>query len=359
MATESPYGGRLMFTQSWEDPECDRAALTIRPGDHVLAITSGGDNVLDFLRDDPAEIISIDINPAQAFLFELKRAAFLRLDYDEFLDLLGVGNNDDAPMIFRKIREDLSPAARGFFDAREKWFETGLITQGGFERYFAVLRQIIRLAVGRRTIERLFTLDGADQPEFYDNEWNGWRWRALMKIGCSKTLLGNRLDPSWFKDSDTADFGTHFLNLAKHVIADLPAKENYFLAQIMLGRYVQGALPAYLRPENFEIIRSRLDRVRLVTADIGAGLKALPAGSVDALALSNVFEYSPAELFETSKDDIIRVAKPGARIAHRNLLAPRRLGDDDRFIVDARLSGKLQKADRGFIYSYFEAARVR
>lgn len=64
-----------MFAQSWEDPDCDRAALRIAPGERALAVTSGGDNVLDLLRDDPAAIVAIDLNPAQAWLFELKREA--------------------------------------------------------------------------------------------------------------------------------------------------------------------------------------------------------------------------------------------------------------------------------------------
>lgn len=359
MGSDTPYGGRLMFAQSWEDPDCDRAALAIRPGEHVLAITSGGDNVLDFLRDDPARIVSIDINPAQAYLFELKRAAFNNLDHDGLLNLLGVSRNEDAAKLYQKVRNELSSEARDFFDARAEWFQNGLLTQGGFERYFALLRQIIRLAVGKRTIEQLFTLDISDQPSFYNRHWDGWRWRALLRIGCSKALLGNRLDPTWFKDSESADFGLHFLNLAKHVLRDLSAKENYFLAQILLGHYQPPALPAYLRPENFEIIRSRVDRVEVVIADIGAGMKTLLGRSIDAFAMSNVFEYSPAEIFEDGKNELIRTAKPGARIAHRNLLAPRRLGDDSRFIVDLELSEKLRAADRGFIYSRFEAARLR
>lgn len=358
MSDGVPYGGRLMFAQSWEDPECDRAALAVQPGDHVLAITSGGDNVLDFLRDDPTSIVAIDINPAQAFLFELKRAAFRQLDHAGLLNLLGVTRTEGAGELYRSIKGELSSAARAFFDARERWFDDGLLTQGGFERYFALLRRIIRVAVGRATIEGLFRLDPSGQAEFYRREWDGWRWRALLRIGCSKALLGNRLDPAWFADSQASDFGGHFLALAEHVLVTLPAKQNYFLAQILLGKYLDQARPAYLQPENFATIRDRIDRVELKVAGIEDGLRSLPDRSIDAFALSNVFEYSPPAIFADSKHEIVRVARPGARLAHRNLLAPRRLADDSRFSVDADLSETLHAADRGFIYSRFEAARV-
>jgi S-adenosylmethionine:diacylglycerol 3-amino-3-carboxypropyl transferase len=71
-----PYGGRLMFTQSWEDPACDLAALRPQRGDTILAITSGGDNVLGFLLTNPRQVIAVDVNPAQTYLLALKQAAF-------------------------------------------------------------------------------------------------------------------------------------------------------------------------------------------------------------------------------------------------------------------------------------------
>jgi len=80
--------------------------------------------------------------------------------------------------------------------------------------------------------------------------------------------------------------------------------------------------------------------------------------SVDCFALSNVFEYAPEGLFERCKAELLRCARPGARICLRNLVAPRRLALDPRFIVDAALSHALQQADRAFIYSRFEAARI-
>ena len=54
-----------MFTQSWEDPACDLAALAVQPGETIFAIISGCDNVLGFLLADPARVIAVDLNPTQ------------------------------------------------------------------------------------------------------------------------------------------------------------------------------------------------------------------------------------------------------------------------------------------------------
>src|SRR5690606_9807357 len=88
--TEFPYGGRLMFTQSWEDPACDLRALCPKSGDVLFAITSGADNVLEFLLSDPAFVLAVDLNPTQNYLFELKAAGFATLRHAELLQLLGV-----------------------------------------------------------------------------------------------------------------------------------------------------------------------------------------------------------------------------------------------------------------------------
>jgi S-adenosylmethionine-diacylglycerol 3-amino-3-carboxypropyl transferase len=356
-----PYGGRLMFAQSWEDPACDRRALCPGPRDTIVAITSGGDNVLEFLLTDVERVIAVDLNPTQTYLLELKIAAFRHLSHAEMLQLLGVRPSGEARRLYARLRDALNGEAREYWDSHLDWLDRGVLVSGGFERYFALLRGALRWTVGRARIQRLFTLDPEEQRRFYEREWNGFRWRAFIRIGCSKTVLGSRLDPSWFAHAEgVTSFGAHFANLAAHAIGTLPARSNYFLAQILLGRYVDEAqVPQYLQLQNFAVIRSRLDRLQPVTGDIGEVLASLPDRAADCFALSNAFEYGPAELFERAKRELRRVARPGARIALRNLLAPRRLADDPAFVVDTVLSEELRLADRGFIYSRFEAGKLR
>jgi S-adenosylmethionine-diacylglycerol 3-amino-3-carboxypropyl transferase len=348
-----------MFTQSWEDPDCDRAALRPAPGESLLAITSGGDNVLGLLLCDPARIVAVDLNPAQSYLLELKMAALRRLGHHELLQLLGIRQGAGAAALLRRLRGDLGAPARAFWDAHPAWFARGLLTQGVFERYHALLRTLLRGVIGRARLEKLFRLAPEQQREFFEREWNTRAWRIMVRIACSKSMLGRRLDPSWFADAELPSFGAHFAALVEHAIVALPAHGNYFLAQIFLGRYLDGtAMPDYLREEHFDTIRQRLDRIRIVTADIGVALRDLPARSIDCFALSNVFEYSPRELFDGALEQLVRAARPGARFALRNLLAPRRLAQHPAFVVDAAAGKRLRDADRGFIYSHFESARL-
>src|SRR5215831_17829340 len=81
---------KLIFTHNWEDPAVDEKALQIKEGDIVFTITSGGCNTLGFLRFKPSAIYCVDINAAQNFLMELKKAAFRDLDYENCMAFLGL-----------------------------------------------------------------------------------------------------------------------------------------------------------------------------------------------------------------------------------------------------------------------------
>ena len=69
----------LVYTQIWEDPEIDLEALALRPDWHVVAIASGGCNVLSYLTADPARITAVDLSRAHVALNRLKLVAATRL----------------------------------------------------------------------------------------------------------------------------------------------------------------------------------------------------------------------------------------------------------------------------------------
>ena len=65
----------LVYAQIWEDPDIDMEALAIRPDSRMVAIASGGCNVLSYLVADPAAITAVDLNTAHIALGKLKLAS--------------------------------------------------------------------------------------------------------------------------------------------------------------------------------------------------------------------------------------------------------------------------------------------
>jgi S-adenosylmethionine-diacylglycerol 3-amino-3-carboxypropyl transferase len=72
----------LVYPQIWEDPLVDLEALSLKEDDHLVAIASGGCNILSYLTAAPIRITAIDLNPAHVALTQLKLAAIRHLvDY--------------------------------------------------------------------------------------------------------------------------------------------------------------------------------------------------------------------------------------------------------------------------------------
>src|SRR6266852_7198169 len=85
----------LVYTQIWEDPEIDLEALALRPDCHVVAIASGGCNVLSYLTGDPNRITAVDLARAHVALNRLKLAAARHLPtWQSFYRFFGEADTD-------------------------------------------------------------------------------------------------------------------------------------------------------------------------------------------------------------------------------------------------------------------------
>jgi len=355
---------RLLFAQCWEDPAMDEAALSVRPGDTVVSVTSGGCNTLALALQGAGTIHAVDMNAAQSALLELKLAGALALRHGEYLELLGVRPSARRESLYARTRIALSQDARAYWDAHVDFLRRGVLGAGRYEGYLALFRGLLHAIEGRRRIGRLLasrTLE--EQRRFYDEEWDTVPWRLFFRTFFSRRVLGWRgLDRAFFSYVEgIPDFGAHFLGLARHALTEIPIRDNYFMAQICLGRYLdERHVPAYLLPENFAALREAAPRVRVVTAEVGSLLQELPDNSVDAFNFSNVFEWVPADVFERLLRETHRVARPGARLCYRNLLVRRchPAALDGLFEPDDALAARLLFQDRSFVYSHFEVARV-
>jgi S-adenosylmethionine-diacylglycerol 3-amino-3-carboxypropyl transferase len=85
----------LVYPQIWEDPDVDMEALAISPDCHVVAIASGGCNVLSYLIADPARITAVDLARPHVALNRLKLAAARHLPtWQSFYRFFGEADTD-------------------------------------------------------------------------------------------------------------------------------------------------------------------------------------------------------------------------------------------------------------------------
>src|SRR6201993_3243833 len=98
---------RLVYTQIWEDPEADLAALQLPVGSTIVTISSVGCNALSYLTAQPAQVYAVDLNEAHLSLLKLKLAGIRAFSsYSEFWQFFGEAAS---PANFELYRERLRP----------------------------------------------------------------------------------------------------------------------------------------------------------------------------------------------------------------------------------------------------------
>src|ERR1700679_3304745 len=94
---------RLVYTQIWEDPEADLAALALPLGSTIVTISSGGCNALSYLTAKPAQVYAVDLNEAHLALLKLKLAGVRAFsDYSDFWQFFGAANSRANSDLYRE-----------------------------------------------------------------------------------------------------------------------------------------------------------------------------------------------------------------------------------------------------------------
>jgi S-adenosylmethionine-diacylglycerol 3-amino-3-carboxypropyl transferase len=351
----------IRYAQCWEDADILLDGLNIQPGAVCLSIASAGDNALAMLARNPARVVAIDLNPSQLACLELRVAAYRELDHTGLLELVGSRPSTRRHDLYARCRPALAPTARGFWDAHGAEIDRGIGGAGKFERYFQTFRErVLPLVHSPTMVERLLTGDTATERErFYDGEWDTWRWQLMFRLFFSRFVMGRMgRDPSFFRFVQ-GSVASRILTRSRHALTALNPAENPYLQWILTGSH-PAALPFPLRPENFDAIRQNLDCLEWHCDSLEAYLGRTLPGTFDAFNLSDIFEYISEPSYHRLLDQIVRSARPGARLAYWNMLTDRRRPDSmaDRLRPLENLSRDLHARDKAFFYCAFHVEEV-
>lgn len=351
----------IRYGQCWEDADVLLEALDPRPGHTCLSIASAGDNTLALLARNPERVIAIDLSPAQLYCLELRVAAFRALEYKGILELVGSVPSRKRRELYRRCRSLLSTDGRSFWDSRLSHIDSGIGNAGKFERYFALFRErFLPLIHSRKTIASLLEQRAMDErEEFYERKWNTWRWRLMFQVFFSRLVMG-RLgrDPNFFKYVE-GNVASRILGRARYALTALDPCKNSYLQWILAGHHIN-ALPFALREENFDAIRSNLDRLEWRCQSVETFLTSSPETKIDRFNLSDIFEYVSPENYHSILKKLAGVSRSNARLAYWNMLAPRRRPEAmaDRLRPLTHLAERLHAKDRAFFYSAFVVEEV-
>lgn len=347
----------INYSQCWEDPAILAKALAIKESDSVLSISSGGDNTLFLLSLNPKKIVSIDLNPTQNYLLELKLAALTRLSYHEALAFLGVGASKNKLEIYKKLSAYLTPQAKAWWSDQSSLLEKGVINVGKLEKFLTLFRKyVLPLIHSRQTIsEFLSTRTLKEQQEFYEKKWNSNRWRLYFSVASSRFMLQHfARQRGSFTNIQAKKVAGDYLKRLEIKLNNVLLSSNYFLNYCLTGNYGQ-TLPPYLEEKKFTLYKKSSNSLSIVTKSALEYLKSLPENTISKFNLSDIFEsLSPSEI-EQLWGEIIRTATKDAIVVFWDNLATKPLPGrfSGKVKEDRRLASELYKNDRVFFYSDF------
>ena len=303
----------FVYNQIWEDPDVDLEALEMKPHHRLITIASGGCNVLNYLAADPAKIVAVDLNNNHIALTRLKLSALANLpSYEEFFRFFGHANdkaNRDAYDNF--LSERLDAITRRYWEKhiplhgrRINMFARNLYRYGLLGRFIGILHVVAKLH-GKRLDGILSARTPAEQRSAFERTiaplFDFKSVRMLSRSPVSLYALG--IPPAQYDELVAGTNGNAIAVLRERVerlACDFPIHENYFAWQAFGRGYdveKREAVPAYLRRDVYDFIRTRTDKVEVHHASLTDFLKGQPAQSMHRYVLLDAQDWmNPVQL---------------------------------------------------------------
>ncbi|KKU79098.1 MAG: hypothetical protein UY04_C0017G0006 [Parcubacteria group bacterium GW2011_GWA2_47_7] len=348
------HNNRINYSQCWEDARVLLEGLGAAKQGPALSVTSGGDNTLALLLGGATRVVSIDINPAQNYLLELKYAAASALEHPEYLAFLGVTSSNRRLELYNSVRPHLPVTSAEWWSHRLPLIENGAIHCGRFELFNRRFRRhVLPFIHSQRTIREFLAQTPLEaQQSFYHTQWDSWRWRFLFRVVCSRIVLERfARQPGIFSQTKKEKIGELYLRRAEDHFLRIPLADNHFMHYLLTGSY-DAQMPEYFSGEGHAYLRTRGKKgLSVVNADIQTYLSGTPDNTFSAYNLSDIFEpLSPSESAHLWRE-IVRSAKSGARVVVWSNLVDRTSPKDLRACVyEDDLSAVLRAKDRVFFY---------
>jgi len=372
----------LVYAQIWEDPEIDMEALALQPDDRMVAIASGGCNVMSYLLANPAAITAVDLNSHHVALNRLKVAAARHLpDQASFFDFFARNGLDRNIRTYETLRPALDEVTRDYWDGRDllgrrrfRYFAKNLYRHGLLGRFITLGHLIGRL----HRIDPSLLLQARDrneQRELFERHIAPLfarphiRWLTRRRA----SLYGLGIPPAQYEAlagaaNDDRGMAGVLLQRLERLACDFDLDDNYFAWQAFGRGYKpegDGPVPPYLQRDAFDTIRDRAGRIDVRHVNLIDHLKAQKPASLDAYVLLDAQDWMTDAILGELWQEITRTARLGARVIFRTAaeetLLPGRIPDEvlARWSCDPERCRAWSARDRSAIYGGFHLYTLR
>jgi S-adenosylmethionine-diacylglycerol 3-amino-3-carboxypropyl transferase len=322
---------RLVYTQIWEDPVADLAALRLPIGSTIVTLSSGGCNALSYLTARPAQVYAVDLNEAHLALVKLKLAGLRAFsDYSDFWQFFGAANSPANSDLYReRLRPLLDAQARAYWDKRNivgrprhAYFTNGFYRHGMLGRFIGLAHFAAKLL----GIDPAILLNGKpDAPsriEALDRLDRVFRSPLVRLMTATPALLFSLGIPPRQRAllGDGAPLNEVLHTRLLRLVDGHPNETNYFAWQALHRGYVgpgDRCLPPYLQRRQYECMRNGAGLIIPHHASLQQFLEGLPAREVDAVILLDSQDWMATDEIQALWNAIDRAGSDNVRIIFR------------------------------------------
>ncbi|MEO1022959.1 MAG: BtaA family protein [Bacteroidota bacterium] len=317
----------LIYNTCWEDSRIDRNLLQLNRDSTVLVITSAGENALHYLQDDPKWVHTVDINPRQNALLELKKALIQTDSFEGLTALFTEGKHPEYRTIYQKVRTHLPRYALTYWDRRIEVFSPsgpGLYFSGGAGRFAKTLHRLFKIAGVYDHVDRLFDEQDMETRRrlfetIFDrlmrSKKSGWMLNTL-------TFGFSGVPPQQL--NAIHDVPSYLYRCLYPLFVTQRAADNHFWRLYWKGSYSASVRPDYLFPDTFSHIKARLDCLSISTETITQHLKRTPRTYSHIVLLDQQdWMLNDQEAFRAQWEAILARTEPGSKILFRSVCVDR------------------------------------
>ncbi|KAH2918777.1 hypothetical protein KXW73_002929 [Aspergillus fumigatus] len=326
------FKNEYIYAFNWEDPRVDHRLLDIKRDDVILAITSAGDNILDYLQKSPRRVHAVDLNPNQNHLLELKVASFMALGHRDVWKIFGEGKHPEfRELLISRLSAHLSSQAFQYWLEHTHIFTSkygkGLYETGGSRHAIKMVRYLFKVFGLEGQVKKLCEAQTlAEQREIWpkiravlmskplhwavvSTEWFAWKAAGVprnqrnMIVDDYFKRLGLTKDMNQGKDISGRSIWQYVVDTLDPVVNEtMISNDNYFYFLCLQGQFSRRCHPTYLSPQAHVKLSSpgAFDGLRIHTDEINEVIKRITPRSLTIAVIMDSMDWFDPEGTEAS-----------------------------------------------------------
>lgn len=256
-----------LYNFSWEDSDVDQHFLNINDKDTLLCITTGGDNIINYLQHNPKKIVSVDLNKHQNYLLKMKIALIRVCEQPEYLKIIGKPCEENYALFCEKFeqiqREQLLEGDCLAYWIENKHIMKNFIYSGasGFLSYylfkfFSLFSIPIHEIQFEDDLERQIQWYNKHESQFHKFlYWTMFFQYPITQLqGVPKAQLEKQ-----------GDLSEKTKKIVKDIFTKSLISQNPFYYPYIFGEMTEESCLPYMKKANYENVKGRLGAIEIHT----------------------------------------------------------------------------------------------